>query len=160
MARALGSWLSGPESNRGPGGSGQPPNEYPGERLGAPDSGPGSMARFGRRVAAMLVDWFVAYGLAALAMALGLISVGAMSTVILVIWFLLGAASVRLFSFTPGQFVLGLTVVSTDDRQHVGLGRAVVRGLLIALVIPALFTDEDLRALHDLATKTAVVRRT
>lgn len=118
------------------------------------------MARFGRRVAAMLVDWFVAYGLAALAMALGLISVGAMSTVILVIWFLLGAASVRLFSFTPGQFVLGLMVVSMDDRQHIGLGRAVVRGLLIALVIPALFTDEDLRALHDLATKTAVVRRT
>lgn len=160
MARALGSWLSGPESNRGPGGPGQPPNEYPGERLGAPDSGPGSMARFGRRVAAMLVDWFVAYGLAALAMALGLVSVGAMSTVILVIWFLLGVASVRLFSFTPGQFVLGLMVVSMDDRQHVGLGRAVVRGLLIALVIPALFTDEDLRALHDLATKTAVVRRT
>lgn len=160
MARALGSWLSGPESNRGPGGPGQPPNEYPGERLGAPDSGPGSMARFGRRVAAMLVDWFVAYGLAALAMALGLVSVGAMSTVILVIWFLLGAASVRLFSFTPGQFLLGLMVVSMDDRQHVGLGRAVVRGLLIALVIPALFTDEDLRALHDLATKTAVVRRT
>ncbi len=160
MARALGSWLSGPESNRGPGGPGQPPNEYPGERLGAPDSGPGSMARFGRRVAAMLVDWFVAYGLAALAMALGLVSVGAMSTVILVIWFLIGVASVRLFSFTPGQFVLGLMVVSMDDRQHVGLGRAVVRGLLIALVIPALFTDEDLRALHDLATKTAVVRRT
>lgn len=159
MARALGSWLSGPESNRGPGGPGQPPNEYPGERLGAPESGPGSMARFGRRVAAMIVDWFVAYGLAALAMALGLISVGAMSTVILVIWFLLGAASVRLFSFTPGQFLLGLMVVSMDDRQHVGLGRAVVRGLLIALVIPALFTDEDLRALHDLATKTAVVRR-
>lgn len=118
------------------------------------------MARFGRRVAALLVDWFVAYGLAALAMALGLISVGALSTVILVIWFLLGAASVRLFGFTPGQFVLGLMVVSMDDRQHVGLGRAVVRGLLIALVIPALFTDEDLRALHDLATKTAVVRRT
>ncbi|BBZ08261.1 RDD family protein [Mycolicibacterium doricum] len=160
MARTLGSWLSGPESNRGPGGPGRPPTEYPGERLGAPDSGPGSMARFGRRVAALLVDWFVAYGLAALAMALGLISVGALSTVILVIWFLLGAASVRLFGFTPGQFVLGLMVVSMDDRQHVGLGRAVVRGLLIALVIPALFTDEDLRALHDLATKTAVVRRT
>lgn len=160
MARALGSWLSGPESNRGPGGPGHPPNDYPGERLGAPDSGPGSMARFGRRVAAMLVDWFVAYGLAALAVALGLISVGAMPTVILFIWFLLGAASVRLFSFTPGQFALGLMVVSMDDRQHVGLGRAVVRGLLIALVIPALFTDEDLRALHDLATKTAVVRRT
>jgi uncharacterized RDD family membrane protein YckC len=117
------------------------------------------MARFGRRVAAMLVDWFIAYGLAALAMTLGLISVGAMSTVILVIWFVIGAVSVRLFSFTPGQFALGLMVVSMDDREHVGFGRALVRGLMIALVIPALFTDEDLRGLHDLATNTAVVRR-
>jgi uncharacterized RDD family membrane protein YckC len=117
------------------------------------------MARFGRRVAAMLVDWFIAYGLAALAMTFGLISVGAMSTAILVIWFVLGAVSVRLFGFTPGQFALGLMVVSMDDREHVGFGRALVRGLLITLVIPALFTDADLRGLHDLATKTAVVRR-
>ncbi|BBY15351.1 RDD family protein [Mycolicibacterium litorale] len=159
MARALGSWLSGPESNRGPGGPGQPPNEYPGHRLGLPDTGPGSIAWFGRRVAAMLVDWFIAYGLAALAMTVGLISMGVMSTAILVTWFVLGAVSVRLFGFTPGQYALGLMVVSVDDRQHVGFGRAVVRGLLIALVIPALFTDADLRGLHDLATKTAVVRR-
>lgn len=160
MARALGSWLSGPESQRGPGGPGQPPNEYPGHRLGLPADGPGSIARFGRRVSAMLVDWFIAYGLAALAMSVGLISMGVMSTAILVIWFVVGAVSVRLFGFSPGQFALGLMVVSMDDRRHVGLGRAAVRGLLIALVIPALFTDADLRGLHDLATKTAVVRRT
>ncbi|WP_193047320.1 RDD family protein [Mycolicibacterium baixiangningiae] len=159
MARALGSWLSGPESNRGPGGPGQPPNEYPGHRLGLPENGPGSMARFGRRVAAMLVDWFIAYGLAALAMTVGLVSAGAMSTAILVIWFVIGVVSVRLFGFTPGQLALGVMVVSMDDREQVGVGRAVARGLLIALVIPALFTDSDLRGLHDLATKTAVVKR-
>ncbi|MBO0680492.1 RDD family protein [Mycolicibacterium sp. S2-37] len=160
MARAIGSWLSGPESNRGPGGPGQPPNEYPGQRLGLPPEGPGSIARFGRRVAAMLVDWFIAYGLAALAMAFGWISISAMSTAILLIWFVIGVVSVRLFAFTPGQFALGLTVASMDERIHVGLGRAAGRGLLIALVIPALFTDSDLRSLHDLATKTAVIRRT
>lgn len=159
MARAIGSWLSGPESNRGPGGPGQPPNEYPGQRLGLPADGPGSQARFGRRVAAMLIDWFIGYGLAALAMTFGLISMATMSTAILVIWFVLGVASLRLFGFTPGQLAVGLTVMSMDDRAHVGLGRAVVRGLLIALVIPPLFTDSDLRGLHDLATKTAVVRR-
>ncbi|TFV60557.1 RDD family protein [Mycobacterium sp. PS03-16] len=158
MARAIGSWLSGPESNRD-GGPGQPPNEYPGHRLGLPDQGPGSIARFGRRVAAMLIDWFIGYGLAALAMTFGLISMGVMSTAILALWFVIGVASVRLFGFTPGQLALGLTVVSMDERMHVGLGRAVVRGLLIMLVIPALFTDSDLRGLHDLATKTAVVRR-
>ena len=43
--------------------------------------------------------------------------------------------------------------------MHVGFGRALVRGLLIALVIPPLFTDTDLRGLHDRLTNTAVVRR-
>jgi hypothetical protein len=49
--------------------------------------------------------------------------------------------------------------VPVDNRLHVGFGRAVVRGLLIALVIPPLFTDTDLRGLHDRLTHTAVVRR-
>ncbi|WP_102142639.1 RDD family protein [Mycobacterium hubeiense] len=158
MARATGSWLSGPE----PPESGSPDqglNDYPGQRLGLPESGPGSIARFGRRLAALLVDWLIAYGLAALAMTFGLGSMATLSTAVLVIWFVLGAVSVRLFGFSPGQFALSLRVASVDNRRHVGLGRAAARGLLIALVIPALFTDSDLRDLHDLATKTAVVRR-
>ena len=92
-------------------------------------------------------------------MTFGLFSVGMLSTAVLVIWFLLGAVSVRLFGFTPGQFALGLVVVPVDGRQHVGFGRALVRGLLIALVIPPLITDTDLRGLQDQFTSTAVVRR-
>ncbi|MGO9653847.1 MAG: RDD family protein, partial [Mycobacterium sp.] len=38
---------------------------YPGERLGLPESGPGSLAPVGRRVAALTIDWLIAYGLAA-----------------------------------------------------------------------------------------------
>jgi uncharacterized RDD family membrane protein YckC len=68
-------------------------------------------------------------------------------------------ASVRLFGFTPGQFALGLRVASIDNRLHVGTGRAAARGLLIALVIPALFTDGDGRGIQDRVTGTAVVRR-
>ena len=113
----------------------------------------------GRRIGALFVDWLIAYGLAALAMTFGWVSVQALSTTVLVVWFVLGVASVRLFGFTPGQYALGLIVVPVDNRLHVGLGRAVVRGLLIALVIPPLFTDSDLRGLHDRLTNTAVVRR-
>jgi uncharacterized RDD family membrane protein YckC len=72
---------------------------------------------------------------------------------------MLGVVSLRLFGFTPGQLAFGLMVVPVDGREHVGIGRAVVRGLLIALVIPALVTDSDLRGLQDRATNTAVVRR-
>jgi hypothetical protein len=157
MAREIGSWLSGPSSE--PGSQGQAPNEYPGQRLGLPQSGPRSLARMGRRIAALFVDWLIAYGLAALAMKLGLVSMAALSTAVLIVWFVLGAVSVRLFGFTPGQYALGLMVVPVDGRQHVGFGRAVVRGVLIAVVIPPLITDADMRGLQDKVTNTAVVRR-
>lgn len=117
------------------------------------------MARMGRRIAALFIDWLIAYGLAALAMSFGLVATAGLSTAVLVVWFVLGAVSLRLFGFTPGQFALGLMVVSVDGRQHVGFGRALVRGLLIAVVIPPLITDADLRGLQDKVTNTAVVRR-
>jgi hypothetical protein len=113
----------------------------------------------GRRIAALFVDWLIAYGLAALAMTFGWFSAQTVSTAVLVIWLLLGVASVRLFGFTPGQFMLGMLVVPVDNRLHVGLGRALARGVLIALVVPPLFTDADVRGLHDRLTNTAVVRR-
>jgi RDD family len=113
----------------------------------------------GRRLGALFVDWLIGSGLAALTMAFGWVSMQTLSTAVLIIWFVLGAVSVRLFGFTPGQFALGLMVIPVDNRLHVGFGRALVRGVLIALVIPPLITDTDLRGLHDRLTNTAVVRR-
>ena len=130
---------------------------YPGEMLGLPENGPGSLARMGRRLAALLIDWLIGYGLAALALGFGVIPVAALSTAVLVIWFLLGVVAVRLFGFTPGQLALGLGVIALDGR--LGIGRVAARGLLIGLVIPPLFTDADGRGLHDRVTGTAVVRR-
>src|SRR6185312_17539941 len=117
------------------------------------------IAGFGRRILALFVDWLIAYGLAALAMSFEWLSPAMLSTAVLVIWFVLGAVFVRLFSFTPGQLAFGLMVVSVDDRLHVGIGRAAVRGLLVALVVPPLFTDSEGRGLQDRLTATAVVRR-
>jgi len=130
---------------------------YPGEALGLPESGPGSLAPMGRRVAALLIDWLISYGLAALALEFGVISNAVLSTAVLVIWFLLGVVAVRLFGFTSGQLALNLGVVALDGR--LGIGRVAARGLLIGLVVPPLFTDWDGRGLHDRVTGTAVVRR-
>lgn len=152
MAREIGSWLSGPESLGNPSG-------YPGQKLGLPESGPGSLARLGRRAGALAVDWLIAYGLAGLCLTFGLIDTRMLATAVLVIWFVLGVIAVRLFGFTPGQYLLGLQVASVDNRMHVGTDRAAARGLLIALVIPALFTDSDGRGFQDRLTATAVVRR-
>lgn len=152
MAGDVGSWLSGPEYP-------ETPDGYPGQRLGLPPEGSGSIARMGRRTAAVAVDWLISYGLAALGLALGWLTMSWLSTAVLVIWLVLGVVGVRLFGFTPGQHLLGLRVASVDNRLHVGAGRAVARGLLIALVIPAVFTDRDGRGFHDRLTATAVVRR-
>jgi uncharacterized RDD family membrane protein YckC len=158
MPRTFGSWLSGPPPSEAGDRSGGT-DEYPGQRLGLPKTGPRSLARMGRRIGALLIDWFIAYGLAALGMTFGLVSMATLSTAVLIVWFVLGVLSVRLFGFTPGQLACGLLVVPVDGRQHVGIGRAVARGLLISLVIPAVITDSDLRGLQDRATNTAVVRR-
>ena len=154
MARSNRPWPSGP----GPTESEQP-QRYPGETLGLPEHGSGSLAGMGRRLVALLVDWLLAYGIAALAVTLGLLSARALSSAVLVIWLVLGVLAVRLFEFTPGQFALGLRVTSVDQRLHVGLGRAAARGALIAFVIPALFVDVDGRGIQDRVTGTAVVRR-
>jgi uncharacterized RDD family membrane protein YckC len=135
------------------------PTGYPGETLGFPQTGPGSLAPMGRRLAALFIDWLLAYGLALLGLGVGVWSKAMLSTAVLVIWLLLGVAAVRLFGFTPGQLVLGLAVVAVDGRLPVGIGRLVARGLLIGLVIPPLFTDSDGRGLHDRITGTAIVRR-
>lgn len=152
MGRGIASWLSGPEPPAATG-------RYPGETLGLPERGPGSLAGTGRRLAAVFVDWLVAYGLAGLGLTLGLVTPGLLATAVLVIWLVLGLVAVRLFEFTPGQFALGLRVIPIDRRVHVGLGRAALRGLLVAIVVPALFVDADGRGLQDRVTGTAVVQR-
>ncbi|RAU94630.1 RDD family protein [Mycolicibacter senuensis] len=152
MSRTFSSWLSGPESARS-----QPPEGAPGQDLGLPPAGPGSLASTGRRALGLAVDWLVAYGLAGLGVTLGLVSPPLLATAVLVIWLVLGVAAVRLFGFTPGQYVCGLRVVAVDGTG-VGLVRALIRGLSIALVVPALFIDADGRGLQDRATATAVVR--
>lgn len=124
-----------------------------------PEHGPGSLALSGRRLAALLVDWLLAYGLAGLGLPLGVVIPAVLPTAVLVIWLAIGVIAVRLFEFTPGQFALGLRVISVHTRAHVGLGRALLRGLLIALVVPALFVDGDGRGLQDRVSGTAVVRR-
>ncbi|BBX96935.1 RDD family protein [Mycobacterium lacus] len=139
--------------------SAESPPKYPGETLGLPQTGPGSLASMVRRLLALLIDWLIAYGLALLALAFGVVSKPTLPTVVLAIWLVLGLVAVRLFGFTPGQLVLGIQVVSVNGRLPVGIGRLTARGLLIGLVVPPLFVDSDGRGLQDRLTGTAVVRR-
>jgi hypothetical protein len=164
MPRTFGSWLSGsplPES----GSPAEGPNDYPGQRLGLPEHGSGSLVGSGRRILALVVDWFISLGLAGFLITFGVVTSDQFrfswqgTTATLAVWLVLGAISVRLFTFTPGQLALGLCVASVDHRMHVGFGRALARGLLIVPVVTVLFADSDGRGFQDKLTGTAVVRR-
>jgi len=56
-----------------------------------------------------------------------------------------------------GQRLLGLSVVRVDGTR-LGLGRVLLRTLLICLVIPAVVMDSDGRGLHDRAVGSMVIR--
>lgn len=136
---------------------------YPGERLGLPASGPGSLAGWGRRFAALAIDW-VASGLAA-GVIFGYQWFGATAgeqgwvgfTPIIV---LLVEASVftALMGGSFGQLAMRVAVVRLDGRP-VNLLQAFLRTLLIVLVIPPLVFNRDRRGLHDLAVGTVTLRR-
>ena len=60
---------------------------------------------------------------------------------------------------TLGMYLTGLRVIRVDARAPIGPLRAFGRTVLLALLVPALMVDADLRGLHDRLTRTAVVRR-
>jgi uncharacterized RDD family membrane protein YckC len=132
-------------------------SRYPGEQLGLPETGPGSAAPMSRRLVALLVDWLIAAGLALLIERGDLLST-MLQSVQWIVWFVIGVVAVRLWRFTPGQYMAGLQVAPADGTDSVGIGRAFVRNLLITLIVPPLITDVDGRGLHDRVTRTVVVR--
>lgn len=151
MSKMTGSWLSGPQSV-----APKVDQKWPGELLGMTESGPGSIATFGRRVGAIFVDWILAGFLVLLTNGFDLTD-KAIGTKVIVAWMLVGIVGVWLFARTPGQAVMAIGVARVDVRDRVGLWRAVVRQLLIVVMIPPLITDQDGRGMHDRATGTALV---
>ncbi len=155
MSRTTGSWLSG-----GLGEAGDANQAWPGERLGLPEAGPGSVAGRGVRLVAFLLDLvlmalvtsvFVEFDPSRpdVMQRFNYISVG--------VWFAITSVMVGLFGFTAGKALLGLRVVRLDGRPMVGI-RAVPRTLLTGLLLPAALSDADSRGLHDKLLGTVVVR--
>ncbi|MEW2418238.1 RDD family protein [Streptomyces sp. NPDC046866] len=150
--QAIGSWLSGPRAAAEDMGV---DFGYPGQRLGLPRQGPGSAARFGRRLGGVAIDW-----IACQVIAYGLITGGnaaATGNWTLALFVALSILTLGTVGFTPGKRIVGLRVVA-EDGGRLGLGRVVLRTLLLALVIPALVWDRDGRGLHDRAARAVQVR--
>jgi len=131
---------------------------YRGERLGLPEQGPGSLAGFGHRLAALLVDWAAA-NLVTILFTHGSPAYGTPDFS----WRVLGVFGLEVWVLTWltgssfGQRLLRLRVTSLDVRP-VGPVRALVRTVLICLAVPPLIVDRNGRGLHDRIGNTAVVR--
>jgi len=124
-------------------------NEYPGERLGLPASGAGSVAGVGRRLGALLIDWLLCEIIAISVFRNQFLTIAVFAVEVYVLTALTG--------FTVGKRLLGMRVARLDGKP-VGLLWALVRTLLFLAVVPPLVFDADQRGLHDKAANTVVIR--
>jgi uncharacterized RDD family membrane protein YckC len=155
VARWTGTWLSGLEAA---GVERRAQGSWRGQRLGRPEAGPGSVAGFAPRLGAVLIDILVA-GLIG-----GLVNVFVRDPSF---WTRQGAgvgALVLMYGLllpTAGQ-TIGMWVARIGVARLAGgplsVPAALLRGALVALTLPGLFTDRDGRGLHDRAVGSIVLR--
>ncbi len=138
----LGSWMEGPS----PSGN----QQWPGQRLGRPEAGPGSIARFGPRAAALLIDWVICSLLSAAFF-------GYDSFATLYLFLAEQILFVGFFGYSIGHRILRMQVQTLDGRPA-GYLTAIIRSVLLCLVIPALIIDTDQRGIHDRVRRTGLFR--
>jgi uncharacterized RDD family membrane protein YckC len=73
-------------------------------------------------------------------------------TLVLVYGFFVG-----LFAQTPGMWLCRLRCVAYADGGRIGILRALLRGALLGLVVPAVIMDGKSRGLHDRAAGSIMV---
>jgi uncharacterized RDD family membrane protein YckC len=143
-----------------------PPSRYPGERLGLPEHGRGSVARVGRRIAAIAIDWAIAT-----VISYAFFSHGSWAelnswatTIVFVMMQVLfiptigGGIGHRLLGLRVVPLRVGAGPIGSARSGWVGVWRPVVRSVLLAVVVPALVWDSDQRGFHDKVAGTVLIR--
>ncbi|WP_194892390.1 RDD family protein [Catenulispora pinisilvae] len=129
-------------------------SDYSGQRFGLPQTGPGSMAPVGRRLAALVIDWAIAYGVAYLLVGDRLFQSGQFAALsLLAVMYLVGLS---ISGSTFGMAILGLRV-SSDQGTRATPYKIAMRTVLLFLVIPAVVWDADGRGLHDRVARTMII---
>jgi len=147
----VGSWLSGPDAVR------TDTEDYPGQRLGMPERGPGSLAPFSRRLVAVVLDWFLCLLIATGLMHYRVGEGGLGPFKPLAVFVVMNILLVGTLGSTIGHRLLGIRVVRLDGAAA-GPLLAVIRTVLLAVVIPAVIWDRDTRGFHDKLAGTVPVR--
>jgi len=116
------------------------------------DPGQLYLANFGRRFAALLIDWAIC-----LVVASFYADPRAVAWPPVLVLIVINTIFIGLFGQTPGMALAGLRCISIRDGGAIGLGRAFLRAVLLALLIPAVIMDESRRGWHDRAAGSIVV---
>jgi uncharacterized RDD family membrane protein YckC len=124
--------------------------QWPGKRLGLPREGSGSIARMGRRIAAIAIDW-------ALSVLVSSAFFNYDPVATLLVFVLIQVVFVAFTGASIGHRLLGLRVAVLGGAA-LGFWRPIVRAVLIALVIPVAVYDADQRGLHDRSIRTVLIR--
>ncbi|WP_243730465.1 RDD family protein [Nesterenkonia salmonea] len=136
----------GPDSNDASAG-------HPGDQLGLPPTGPGSLAPWSRRILALFIDW-------------GIASVISLAWFDYNVWVTLGifllihVVLVGLLGVSLGKRLARIQVVRLHQNAPASVPGplwALVRALLLLLVVPAVVVSPDGRALHDKIAGTVQV---
>jgi uncharacterized RDD family membrane protein YckC len=128
---------------------------YPGERLGLPEKGSGSIAGWGRRIGALVIDWMICtWVVVQLLLRMNPAEVPWAPVLVFALQYLL---LVGWMGQTFGHRLMGVRVAAMDGGDPRLLPVA-VRTVLLALVVPAAIWDRDHRGIHDRASNTMVVR--
>jgi uncharacterized RDD family membrane protein YckC len=128
-------------------------SDWPGKRLGLPESGPRSIGRIGRRLVGIVIDWGIAYAIVFL-----FLRPDPFGFKNLAVFAILELAFLIVLNGSIGHLVVGLRVVPVVPGL-LGWWRPLLRTLLLSLFIPAVIFDRDNRGLHDRWAGTVLVRR-
>ena len=119
--------------------------------MGLPETGPRSVARLGRRIGALAIDWG-----AAVLISIAFFSYEPWAT--LAVFAVVQIVFLLTVNGSPGHLILGMRVVPVAGG-YLGAWRPFTRTVLLCLVIPAAIWDHDQRGMHDRLSGTVLVRR-
>ncbi|GAA1808223.1 RDD family protein [Nocardioides hankookensis] len=124
-----------------------------------PASLPYDTASWGRRVVALLVDWFASTLVVVFFMGWDdYARTGSPGSLYVLIVFVLESAVLTCtVGGSFGKLATRLRVVRVDNGGRLDPLRSLARSILVALVIPPLVFRPDRRGLHDIAAGTATV---